>query len=417
VSGAPAVALRKPLGLRLLNGVGGALRAAGVPVVRLDEASLLARARRRTGLDDFGDEAFREPLRRLLESLEAEAALTMLGRVIARADLGRLLENRLRMVDARRREPAIAAGEVRRPLFILGLPRTGTTILHELLAEDPVNRVPMTWEVMHPWPPPERATYETDPRIARVEKHFAGIDRLIPGFKAMHPMGARLPQECVALTAHDFASMLFSTTHRLPAYQAWLDAADLRGVYASHRRQLQYLQWRCPAERWVLKSPGHLWALDALLAVYPDARIVQTHRDPLKVVASLASLVTLLRGLASDDVDIRAVGAEWTRCLALGLERSVAARERVDPGRVLDVQFADFIRDEVGTVRRIYDHFEMRLSADAEARMRRFLAANPRDKHGAHRYTLAAAGLEPAAERRRYAPYQARFAVPSEAVE
>jgi hypothetical protein len=169
---------------------------------------------------------------------------------------------------------------------------------------------------MHPWPPPERATYDTDPRIARVEQHFAGIDRLIPGFKAMHPMGALLPQECVALMAHDFATMIYHTTHAVPSYQRWLEEADLRPLYASHRRQLQYLQWRCPAERWVLKSPGHLWALDALLAEYPDALLIQTHRDPLKVIASLVSLVCLLRRLATDRIDARAVGADWTERLA-----------------------------------------------------------------------------------------------------
>ncbi len=405
----------RPLALRLLNGVGGALRRAGLPVVRLDETSLCAAATRRTGLEDFGDGSFREPLRRLVDGFEREAALTTLGRVIARGDLLRLLENRLHMVDERTRHPEIDEGPIRRPIFVVGLPRTGTTILHQLLAQDPANRVPMTWEVMHPWPPPARATYETDERIPRVEKHFAGVDRLMPGFNSMHPMGARLPQECVALTAHDFASMVFSTTHRVPSYQAWLDAADLRWVYASHRRQLQYLQWRCPTERWVLKSPGHLWALDALRAEYPDAAIVQTHRDPLKVVASLTSLVTVLRGMASDDVDPHAIGAEWTVLLAAGLERSMVARAHV-PFDVFDVQFADFIRDEVGMVRRIYERFGLALSTEAETRMRRFLAENPKDKHGAHRYTLAAAGLDPAVERWRYAAYQERFGVPSEPV-
>jgi hypothetical protein len=239
----------------------------------------------------------------------------------------------------------------------------------------------------------------------------------MPGFKRMHPMGARLPQECVALTAHDFASMIFSTTHRVPSYQAWLDAADLRWVYASHRRQLQYLQWRCPAERWVLKSPGHLWALDALLAVYPEADIVQTHRDPLTVIASLASLVTVLRGMASDAADPVAIGAEWSERLASGLEHSMAARARLpEDARVFDMHFADFIRDEIAMVRRIYEHFGRSLSPDAEARMRRFLAANPKDKHGAHRYTLAGAGLDAEAERRRYAGYQERFGIPSERV-
>ena len=220
---------RRPLGLRLLNRTGRALRAVGLPVLRLDEAWLLARASRRSGLDDFGDGAFRECLRRLLDALEHEAALTLLGRLIARADCVRLLENRLRIVHTLRRHPEIERQDIRQPIFIVGLPRTGTTILPELLAQDPANRVPMTWEVMHPWPPPERATYRTDPRIAQVEKHFAGVDRLVPGFKAMHPMGAELPQECVALTAHDFASMLFSTTHDVPSYDAWLKPGHATG--------------------------------------------------------------------------------------------------------------------------------------------------------------------------------------------
>lgn len=415
----PAAPGARPLGLRLLNGAGSVIRAAGVPLLRLDADALLARARRRTGLADFGDGTFRVALGYLLDSLEREAALTTLGRLIARADLTRLLENRLRMAAVRRDHPEIDAHEVRRPLVIVGLPRTGTSILHELLAQDPANRVPMTWEVMHPWPPPERATFDTDPRIARVERHLGGVDRLIPGFKRMHPMGATLPQECVALTAHDFASMLFSTTHHLPTYDAWLDGTDLRWVYAAHRRQLQYLAWRCPADRWVLKSPGHLWALEALLAVYPDARIVQTHRDPLKVVASLTSLVTLLRGMASDRIDSGAIAREWTAKLATGLERTMDVRARgvLAPAQVFDVHFSELVGDEIGMVRRIYDYFGLGLTPDAEARMQRFLAANPADKHGAHRYTLAAAGLDPGAERRRYAGYQERFGIVSEAVD
>ena len=408
-----------PFGVRVANRVGDAVRAVGLPLLRLDESALLARAAKTTGLEDFGEPTFRAGLGRLVSALEAEARLTPLGRWIVRADILRLLANRARITDTMKRHPEIEEKPVSRPIFILGLPRTGTTILHELLAQDPANRVPMSWEVMHPWPPPERATFATDPRIAEVDKHFGGVDRLLPGFKSMHPMGAELPQECVALTAHDFASMIFTTTHRIPSYQAWLDSVDLRPVYASHRRQLQYLQWRCPAERWVLKSPGHLWALDALLAVYPDARIVQTHRDPLKVVASLASLLNVLRRMASDDVDRRAIGAEWAPRLVDGLERSIAARDAAAHGaeRVYDVKFGEFIRDEIGMVRRIYAHFDIQLGEEAEARMRRFLAANPKDKHGAHRYRLADAGLKPEEERRRFARYQERFRVASEAID
>lgn len=402
---------RLPVALRALNAAGGALRGAGLPLARLDEASLLAAARRRTGLDDFGDERFRDPLRRLRASFEEEARLTLFGRIVARRDLVRTLENRLRTTAVHRRHPEIADGAVRAPLFIIGLPRTGTSILHELLAQDPGVRVPMSWEVMHPWPPPEAATFESDPRIAMVDAHLAGIDRILPDFKRIHPMGARLPQECVAITAHDFATMIHHTTHRVPGYQAWLEAEDLRWVYASHRRQLQYLQWKAPARQWVLKSPGHLWALDALLAVYPDARIVQTHRDPLQVVASLTSLVTVLRSLASDAVDPREIGHDWTVRLADGLTRAMRVRaERPLPAaQVFDVHFPALMADPIAMVRRIYAHFDMPLSPEAEARMQRFLAANPADKHGAHRYTLEAAGLDPATEQQRFAAYRHRF--------
>jgi hypothetical protein len=420
-AGRPAVVTRagapqRPLGLRAFDWAGRALRAAGLPLLRLEEAALLARAAQRTRLDDFGDEGFREPLRHLLASLESDAALTPFGRVVARRDLSRLLENRLRVCDTFKRHPEIGDREIRRPLFVIGLPRTGTSILHELLAQDPESRVPMTWEVMEPWPPPERASFESDPRIARAAKHFQGIDRVLPGFQAMHPMGAQLPQECVAITAHEFTSLIFHTTYRIPSYQRWLDQADLRPVYASHRRWLQYFQWRCPARRWVLKSPGHLWALDALLAVYPDARIVQTHRDPLQVVASLVSLITRLRGLASDAADPTEIGADWAARLAAGLRLASQARERHSgaAAQFLDIRFEDLVGREIEQVRRIYDHFEMVLGPEAEARMRRFLAENPRDKHGTHRYTLGFAGLDEASLRPAFADYQRRFQVASE---
>ena len=177
-----------PIAANLLVGV-----SLGLPLMRLDEASLLAEASRKTGLDDFGDARFREPLRLLLDSLEREAHLTTLGRMIARRDVLRLLENRLRMESVHRAHPEIAAAPVPAPLFVVGLPRTGTSILHELLAQDPQSRVPMSWEVQHPWPPPELATFDTDPRIADVETHLAGVDRILPDFKKIHPMGARLP--------------------------------------------------------------------------------------------------------------------------------------------------------------------------------------------------------------------------------
>jgi hypothetical protein len=410
------VSVARPLGVRALNGAGAALRGLGLPVVRLDPDTLSGRARRRARLDDFGDQRFHEGLQRLVHALEDEARLTLLGRLVARDEIVRLLANRLQLTDVLRRHPEIQRASVARPLFILGLPRTGTSILHELLAQDPQNRVPMTWEVMHPFPPPEAATYESDPRIATVEKHLAGIDRLIPGFRSMHPMGARLPQECVAITQHELGSLVWPTTHRVPGYAAWLDGIDHGPVYAAHRRWLQYLQWKAPAQRWMLKSPGHLWTLDALLREYPDACIVQTHRDPLRVLASLVSLVCTLRSIATDDIDPHEVGAEWSVRLADGMYRTMAVRDRglLPPAQVFDMHFRDFLRDEIAMVRRIYGHFGMELSREAEARMRRFLGDNRADKHGRHTYSLALGGLDEATERARYAAYQERYEIPSE---
>jgi hypothetical protein len=406
-SGRPSL----PLAFRVVNRAGGRLRALGLPVGRLDASAILAAARRRTGLEDLGDGPVHEGYPRLVESLEREADLTPMGRLIARRELDRVLENRLRLVDAWRRHPEIEAEPVRAPIVIVGLPRTGTSILHELLAQDPASRVPRTWEVMWPWPPPEAAHRDDDPRIARAARHFRGIDRALPDMKKMHAMGARLPQECVVLMAHDCATIMHHTTHDVPSYQRWLEGLDFRPVYASHKRQLQYLQWRDPGERWVLKSPGHLWALAALLAVYPDARIVQTHRDPLRVAASLVSLVTYLRGLASASPDPRRVAADWAPRLAAGLEHTIDVRDRglLPPARVFDVPFSDLVGNELATIERLYAHFGLTLGGAAADAMRAYLARNPKGKHGAHRYDLAAAGLDVAEERRRFRRYRERF--------
>jgi len=412
-----AAPARLPWPVRALNAAGAAVRALGVPLLPIDGSELAARARKATGLEDFGDPFFREGLERVTASLEGEARLSSLGRSVARSDLQRILENRLRVTDVLLRHPEIETERIEAPIFIVGAPRTGTSILHELLAQDPRLRVPRTWEVMYPWPPPETRSYETDPRIARVERHFSGVDRLLPTFKRMHPMGARLPQECAVLTAHECATMVWHTQFDVPSYQAWFETADHRRVYQGHRRLLQYLQWQCPGSPWVLKSPQHLWTLDALFEVYPDARVVQTHRDPLKIVASLTSLCATLRSMTSDAVDPRAIGADWSRRLATGLRHTMGVREGGIPAaQVYDLSFQEFMKDEIASVVGLYAHFGMMLSAEAEARMRAFLAKNPRARHGRHRYGLEEAGLDETSERRRFAAYQERYAVPCESV-
>lgn len=384
----------------------------------LEREALLAEASARAGgLQDFGDRNFLEPLSILLSSLEREAHLTGIGQVIARERVLSHLVNRLLYVGDRARSPAIALEKITQPVFIIGLPRTGTTILHDILAQDRANRVPMTWECMFPSPPPERASFETDPRIERCEATLAPVDAAMPGFKAMHPMGARLSQECVTLTADSFCSPLFHNQFRVSAYQDWMDRADWGPTYAFHYRQLQHFQWHCPGERWVLKTGGHMWGLEYLLEVYPDARIVFTHRDPVKSMTSYASLTTLVRSMSSTQVDGHEIARDWTPRLLHAVNHAVEVRSsgNYPQARFYDMYFSDFISDQFREVQRIYSALGLEMSAQGAARMRAFVNDNPPGKHGVHTYTAAQYGIDPGAVRRAFARYIERFHLAPEA--
>jgi len=401
----------RPPSIRLVNALGRAASGLGLRLPSLSEESLLRAAEEATGLADFGPSGFRPGLHQLLASLERDAALNSIGRIFARGQIVDLLANRLRLLEHRKRHPDLANQRVERPLFVLGLPRTGTTILYGLLAQDPAHRSPLSWEVGFPCPPPRGETYHDDPRIGQMDRQLDQLRRLAPGFDAIHPMAARLPQECVAMTAVDFHSIQFSTTYRLPSYEKWLFEQDLRPAYRFHREFLQHLQSSYARERWVLKSPGHLATIDALLDVYPDAMIVQTHRNPLDVLASVSSLHCVLRGAASDAVDPLEVGREqvelWSRMLRRGLEQ----RERVPDraARFFDVRFPELLADPFDCVRRIYTHFDLKLTTEAQQRMARFLEANTRDKHGTHRYAPETFGIDPARDAQHFEEYDRRF--------
>lgn len=381
------------------------------PFLKLDPDALIEAARRRTRLTDFGGEEFREGLLRLVDSLDREAGLTLFGRIVARKDLSRLLASRLRMVEDRRRHPEIAQEEIRRPLFITGFPRTGTTILHSILAQDQRHRVPMTWETMYPSPPPRRATYARDRRIALSAGQLALMNQLAPEFRKIHPIGAQLPQECLVLSSIEFESYQFQTMYDVPSYQAWLEEKGLRRSYEGHRFFLQNLQWRCPGDRWVLKAPAHVFGFPALFETYPDAGVVMTHRAPQEVIASLCSLTAVLRGAFSDAVDNDAVGREMSERFAEGMRMALDARDSglVPEDRFFDADYRELVRDPFGVIRRIYDHFEIEWCPEAEERMRAFLANNPKDKHGKHSYTLEQFGLSPERETERYRTYSERF--------
>ena len=373
--------------------------------------SLLDAARRKTALDDFGSPPFGEPLRRLLESMEAEARLNPMGRLATRYDLIHLLVNRLRMEKDRKRNPGIAEVEPRRPIFIAGLPRTGTTLLHSLLALDPASRVPLTWETMYPSPPPEAATYLTDRRICLVDGQMRWFHRMLKGFNRIHPVGARLPIECLVITSHAFLSYQFETTHRLPSYLEWLEGQDLRPAYEVHRRFLQHLQWRCPGERWVLKAPAHMFDFEALFSVYPDAQVVMTHRDPIQMTASNASLTATLRSAFSDEVDPFEVGPECSRRWAEAISRALRSRDRgcAPAERFLDLYYDDLVADPIGAVHTVYAHFDLPFPAGLEEKIREFHHRNPKDRFGTHRYSLEEFGMNREDEVRRFAAYRERF--------
>ncbi len=402
-------------GVGALNAGGKALRGIGVDAPSLERAALESAARRRARLDDFGDWPIDEPLTRLLDAYRREARLTTLGRITVRELLVSLLETLLHLEAERARSPGIANEAIEAPVFVVGLPRTGTTLLHGLLSVDPANRCPLTWEVMYP------AGFANDAAgVARARRRTAArlawADRLAPEFMKIHPLAPDLPQECIAITAPVFMSIQFHTTHDVASYEDWFERHGQELAYAFHRRFLQHLQARGPTGRWVLKAPGHLFGLAALLDRYPDARIIQTHRDPLRVIASMASHATVLRRAFSDDVDPAEVAADWTARWAGALENFLAVRSRAPAERFLDVGYDEIVAAPLAAVERIYGFLGWPVSEEARRAMAGYLAANPKNKHGAHRYSLAQYGLDRDAVVERFRDYCKRFdiAVPAD---
>jgi len=377
----------------------------------LEEEELIKAASRRVGHDDFGDASFREPLRRLVSSFQAEAHLHPLGRLTVRRQLTMLLVNRLRMQDTRRRHPGIVEQQIRRPLIITGLPRTGTTFLHGLLALDPANRVPLTWETLYPSPPPEAETYHVDRRIALVDRQLRWFHRMVQDVNRVHPIGARLPEECLVILGHSFMSHLFVASHRLPSYLDWLESQDLRPSYEIHRRFLQHLQWRCPGERWALKTPAHMFDFEAMFETYPDACVVMTHRNPIEVIASNASLTATLKSAFSDEVDPVEVGRECTRRWSEALRRALRSRDHgsIPSERFLDLYYTDLVADPVAAVEKVYGHFDLPLPNGLRDKVREFVNRNPKNRFGTHRYHLHDFGLDFQEEEKRYAAYRERF--------
>jgi hypothetical protein len=409
----------RPAPIRALNAVGRGLTRAGLRGFSLDEDFLLERASRTTGLSDFGEETFRPGLARLLQSLEEDGKLNTFGRYFARRQVLELLCHRLTLQDYRARHPEVEKQEIHQPLFVLGLPRTGTTLLYGLLAQDPAHRSALSWEVDDPCPPAQEANYASDPRIESSEKRFEQLRQLAPTFQAIHPIGSLLPQECIVITACEFMSIRFEMCFDVAGYQEWMLAQDMSPTYRYHSRFLQHMQSRYAGERWVLKSPGHLGPIDALLDQYPGAMLVQTHRDPSRVIPSVSSLEYAGRGIASDEVDPKAIGQQQLRVWSALLGQGMRARaERPEQAhQIFDLHFHEILSDPLACVRRIYQHFDLELTPEANKRMQAYMDAHPRDKHGEHRYSLDGFGLDQDEVHAAFERYSTHFGVQPEPYE
>ncbi|MEE8507798.1 MAG: sulfotransferase [Myxococcota bacterium] len=378
---------------------------------------LIDAARRETGREDFGADAWRDGLEVILDSAAREAELNPIGREILRGWIHRRLVNRLRVIDWVAEHPEVRRERIEKPLVILGMLRTGTTILCELLACDPANRPLMKWEGLDCCPPPRAESFRSDPRIRAMVDEMENTYKAVPRLKAIHFEPGDGPTECVALLGQAFRSQDWLGLFHVPSYVSWYHACDMEPAYAYHRLALQLLQSRAPG-RWSLKAPGHMLALDALFAVYPDARLIVTHRDPVKTVASSASLSFTSRPDSLSTVELGDYfGPLWLRINATMVDRMMEFRARhaaKDAERFLDLHYGDLAKDPIESVRRIYDHFGETLTPDAETAMRAHLDAHPKGHHGVHHYSLEAVGLAPEQVRERFSEYCARFDVPPE---
>jgi hypothetical protein len=372
----------------------------------LQSDEIVSQARRATGLDDAIDPMTLENLARYVQALNAEARLSVGGVALMREMLVGALASRLRVERYAADRPEILQQPVERPMFLFGFPRTGTTLAVNLLNQDPAQRGFLRWEAEDPIPPAKAGALRSDPRYVATQARLEAEARLMPQFAAIHYEDADSVTECQLSMAHTFCSHMFEAVTEVPSWRAWFLSTDYLPTFRYHKRLLQVLQSEAKG-RWLLKNPWHALFLRDLTTVYPDARLVMTHRDPVEVVGSYCSLVKTYRGLYSDDIDLKNI-AETTldifERMALG---ALAHKQAHGEAAIYDLLYPALMREPIEEMRRLYRHFDEPWTEAAEAGMRRFLARNPKDRHGQHLYALADFGLDPADIKTRFADYSA----------
>ncbi|HMJ11686.1 MAG TPA: sulfotransferase [Polyangiaceae bacterium] len=381
--------------------------ASGSTEASLREAELLAKAQSITGLADFGD-GYQENLHALLEMYNGSARLSAQGVKATRRRLIALLVNRLLIEQAFERHPEIRSRQLQRPMYMVGLPRTGTSAFFNLLAADPVSRPLLLWEGTYPNPIEDLAPGEPDPRMLALASGMEHFYENNPEFAKIHHARADGPEECVQLLAHTLGSVQMGIEPLISPYREYFQAQDQRANYAYYHDLLKLLDFQRPGERWLLKSPAHLWSLDVLLELFPDACIIWAHRNPAALVASYCSMMQALSNVR-ESVDPMELGPTVLEYLARSVERAMHARAALPADRFHDVYYDDFVADPLHSVRGTYQAFGLSLSEAAEQRMQEHVRESPRNRHGEHRYSLEQYGLTTQQVRERFASYLERF--------
>lgn len=409
----------RPMPIAIANRLGRLLSGVGIGGKPITVDGVLSDAQRKGGLSDFGDDGFLEPLEVLVDSINREAALNPVGHMIIRGRIVGVLANKLVAQDNIKRHPEILDIPIEAPIVVAGLARTGTTMLHRLIAQDPGVRSLASWEAVNPAPAKQKARgRKKDPRFAQAAAAAKGLKYMSPGFFAIHPAEPDAPEEEVILLEQAFLTTTPEAMMNVPTYSSWLEEQDHVPAYQTLKRMMQYLQWQRPGMgkdvRWVLKTPHHQEYFDPLLEVFPDATIVHTHRDPLKTSPSLFSMLTQLQMIFSDEVDPNRVASHWLGKIENMARRTLATRERVRDRGFVDVSYYDLTKDPISEVERIYAAAGALLTPEARDAMEASRKVNKQHKYGRHKYSLADFGMTEDDVESRIAPYRTRFNVPYE---
>ncbi len=377
--------------------------------IRLEAEVVLEEARKVTDLEDFGPGNFLEPLEVLLQTYDRNYT-TPKGRKKSFRRVVGLLATRLRVAEALRKHPEIGERSIAHPMVLTGLPRSGTSALFNLLGTDPAARALLLWETQFPDPLEGAEPGAPDPRHAAIEAYYEKSRKENPEFTKIHFASADTPEECVLLHAYSLSGVHIGTEVMMEPYASWYRDQDLSEMYVYYRELLKMLDWQRPGERWLLKAPAHMWAIEALIETFPDVSIVWSHRNPLACTASICSMTHVL---LEDQVKIskQQLGPIVMDFYATSLERGLAARDRSDPARFVDVSHDEFVDDPMSMVERIYQKFDLEIDGAAQSAMTEHIGQNPKGRHGAHEYDLADWGLTPEQVRERFAPYAERFSV------